>query len=1024
MRRIGRPRPGVLVSVAAVLLATPAAAAVLPRPVEFPPPSLVIAVSPGPIGLERPRLDPPPAPPVATPALELGRAPAPRFISAAAVPLPPTSDPGGFACTFVAFRRAAALAECGVSRVAAGKHREAREAFEESLAVDPRGAHASTAHVWLGELALLEGTPAAWVRAGQHFRAALPLAPPPPLNMHAELGLGLLALRQGDAAEAEAHLERALGETPPQPVALVARYLLGVSRFLQGRPAEALTLWDEIVQSGAPGPVLAEVPFWRGVALARTGDLTGGLALLDRFAATVPATHPLRGDALVQAGWIALERGAADEAVRRFVEAEGAAPRPELRPQLRAGLVRAYLALGDTARAASAARQLKAEAPRDPLTAAALLLIALEEQKRGANAQATDRYREVLLLPLASSIQDYVRYRLGESLEQDGRLLEAKDHFRELRDRGRDEAVAQRATYRLGLIALRENDTASARREGEGLLRAGTLPELREGTLLLVAESAMRGNDPNRAVAVLRTALRDFPDSPGAPRTRLALGWAILRDGDSESAIREWREVSTRADLETRALALLAVADIALRQGREAEALDALHGITTVPPELKSADAVVVNRGILALRTGAPAEAIQILEPLAPRITDLPMQALARRTLGIAHYELGRYDQAERQFRFSASAMPQEPSSWLGAGLAALAQNRLAEAEDLLGRARVAMPEVATAASYGLVLVAVKKGDRDAFRERGTTFVDRYPRHPAAPAVLYGLAAAALDRKDLAEGQAWVQRLLREPAAADLGTHALLRLAAAAEAQTRSDVAREAYRDLLTRSTTPEIRTDAWFGLAESALAARDGAEAQRAAEGFLREVPSGDPRAVQAHLTLVRALEAQGQRDRAVAAIESFLREFPKDAATPTLELRRGQLLAEAKRWDAAQQAFEGARRADDPALAAEAEFWLGEALRARGQHEAALGAYLAATYAYPDSPWAARGLQGAAQAFVARQMPRDAAIVLRKLAGRPGVDAALAQWAREALASLGPAASGPPAAPSGARPPAAPKP
>jgi TolA-binding protein len=476
--------------------------------------------------------------------------------------------------------------------------------------------------------------------------------------------------------------------------------------------------------------------------------------------------------------------------------------------------------------------------------------------------------------------------------------------------------------------------------------------------------------------------------------------------------------VASGADLETRALALLAVADIALRQGREGEALDALQGVTAPPPGLKNGDAVLLNRGILALRTGAPADAIQVLEPLAPRLTDLPMQALTRRALGIAHYEFARYDQAERQFRLSASAMPQEPSSWLGAGLAALAQNRLAEAEDALGRARLAAPEVATAASYGLVLVAVKKGDRDAFRERGTTFVDRFPRHPAAPAVLYGLAAAALDRKDLAEGQTWVQRVLREPAATDLGTHALLRLAAAAEAQTRPDVARDAYRQLLTRPTTPEIRTDAWFGLAEAALAAHDGAEAQRAAEGFLRDVPAGDPRAAQAHLMLVRALETQGQRDRAVVAIEGFLREFPRDAATPALELRRGQLLAEARRWDAAQQAFEGARRADDPALAAEAEFWLGEALRARGQHEAAIGAYLAATYAYPDSPWAARGLQGAAQAFVARQMPRDAAIVLRKLAARPNVDPALAQWAREALASLGPAATPAPPGPTGAPP------
>jgi tetratricopeptide (TPR) repeat protein len=1017
-----------VVGVAAVGLLGAPAAATAPRPVEFPPPTLAVTVAPVSPGLERPRLDPPPAPPIPAPALELGRAPAPRFVSTVTKPLPTPTDPGGFACAFAAFRRASAMTECGMARVASGNYREAREAFEESLAIDSTGVQAATAYIWLGELGLLDANaPAAASRAERMYRAGLPLGPPPPLATHAEIGLGLLALRRGDAAEAAAALERGLRGVPPQPLALVARYLLGVARLLQERPAEAVALWDEIVQSGAAGPILTELPFWRGVALARLGDPNGALDLLNQFAAGAPVNHPLRGDALVQAGWIALQQNTADVAVKRFLEAEAANPRPELRAQIRAGLVRAYLALGDTGRAAAAARQLKAESARDPLVPAALLAIADAARARGAQGEATDIFREILLLPLPPPTQDYVRYRLGEQLEQEGRLLEAKDHFRELRDRGREEAVAQRAAYRLGLIALRENDTAGARREGEALLRAGILPELREGALLLVAESAMRGDDPNRAVAVLRTALRDYPDSPLTARTRLALGWALLRDGDAESAIREWRDGAAKADLETQALLLMAVADVALRQGREGEALDALRGVAAPPPALRNADALLLNRGILALRTQAYADAIQTLEPLAPRIADLPTQALARRALAVAHYQLGHYDQAERQFRLAAAAAPQEPSNWLGAGLSALAVKRLAEAEDALQRARFAAVDVATSAWYGLVLVSVQRGDQEAFRERGTSFVDRFPKHAASPPIIYGLVDGALRRNDVREAQAWTQRLLRDHAESEYGTDALLKLAALAPA--RPEIARQAYRDLLTRTTPADVRADAWFGLAETALAARDGAEAQRAAEGFLRDVPSSDARTPRAHLILVQALQAQGQQDRALTAMDTFLRQFPRDAATPALELSRGQLLASAQRYDAAQAAFAAARRADDPAVAAEAEFRLGETLRARGDYEAAIEAYLSATYAYEDQPvWAARGLQGAAQSYVARQQLQEAAIVLRKLAARPGVDPALAQWARESLTRLGPAvttppaATAPPPAPGGAAPAAKP--
>src|SRR5262245_63748018 len=104
-----------------------------PRPVEFPAPALVVGVSPVPMGLERPRLDPPPAPPVPTPALDLGQAPTPRFISTVTKPLPSVPEPSGFPCAFT-FGRAVAQAECGVVRMLAGNYREARQSFEDSLA--------------------------------------------------------------------------------------------------------------------------------------------------------------------------------------------------------------------------------------------------------------------------------------------------------------------------------------------------------------------------------------------------------------------------------------------------------------------------------------------------------------------------------------------------------------------------------------------------------------------------------------------------------------------------------------------------------------------------------------------------------------------------------------------------------------------------------------------------------------------------------------------------------------------------
>jgi hypothetical protein len=57
-------------------------------------------------------------------------------------------------------------------------------------------------------------------------------------------------------------------------------------------------------------------------------------------------------------------------------------------------------------------------------------------------------------------------YRLAEGLERLGSLTDAEKSYRALRDGGRVEALAQRAAYRLGLLALRAQRPGDSRAEG------------------------------------------------------------------------------------------------------------------------------------------------------------------------------------------------------------------------------------------------------------------------------------------------------------------------------------------------------------------------------------------------------------------------------------------------------------------------------------------------------------------------------------------------------------------------------
>jgi tetratricopeptide (TPR) repeat protein len=980
--------------------ATAAGAAVAPRPVEFPAPELPIAVTPLPLNVVRPLFEPPAPPAAPAPAGDAGGPAPPRFATLVTRPLPPVPDVGPLACTLAAFGRASSLFECGIQRFGQGDLRGAREALEGAR---DRGdaSIAAAASVWLGEIALREGR---IEPAQREYRQVLAGSVAPDLALHAALGYAWAALSRGDLGEAQRAITQALARVPPQPVALVARFLEGIVALLAGRPADALAVW-ELVARGAPSTVMGEeLLFWRGVALRQLGQPETAVASLDRFLAVAPPSHPQRLDAVAQAGWAALGRGAADEAIRRLLE-PGVVGRPDLRPQVHAGLVRAYLALGDFARARDEAQRLL-EVPRDPLTWRTLLLLADEAMRRGAFAEAERLFNQVRSLELPAAHAEYVTYRLGEALERQDRVPEAQRQYVTLRDSGRVEALAQRAAYRLGLLALRSQRTADARREAEALLRSGVVsepPDFREAVLFLAAEAAGRGDDPNRAVALFQLLLREYPASPRAGVARLLLGWARLRDGEPESALREWQEAALASDLEVAAHAYFAIAEVALRQGREPQALDALRGLARLVPSHPRADLVALDRGLLLVRTQAYAEAAQELEALVPRLARSAQEPLLRRALGIARYHLGQYDAAEREFRQAAHSAPAEPSNWLGVGLAALNQGRLAEAEDALNRARpAAAAEVAGSASYGLVLTAVKRRDDALFRERAIALVDRYPTHSRAPVLLYSLVRQALDRGDLDQAEGWTKRLLRDHPRSEYARDALFGLAHAA--RSRPALARDAYRELVTRLSDPANRAEARLGLAEAALALGAPAEAQQAIEAFVAETPANDSRAPRAWGLLIRAHEAQGQRDRLLTATQTFLARFPGDPLAPAVQLTRGHLLLTERQWEPARRALEAARDAGEPAVAAPAHVWLGELYRARDEHEAAIAAYLGATYLYPDTTWAARGLQGAAQSYVRRQMPREAAIVLRKLVGWSGVEPGLAQWARQALTQLAP--------------------
>ena len=149
-----------------------------------------------PIGLERPRLDPPPPPPVAAPALELGRAP--RRASSPPSPSPsrrrriPAGSPARSSPSG-GRRRWRSAGSPGCSRATTGRRARHSRRASPSTRAAPRRRRRTSGSVSSRCSRRPRPRPRPALEPSAHYRTALPLAPPPPLNMHAELGLGLLS---------------------------------------------------------------------------------------------------------------------------------------------------------------------------------------------------------------------------------------------------------------------------------------------------------------------------------------------------------------------------------------------------------------------------------------------------------------------------------------------------------------------------------------------------------------------------------------------------------------------------------------------------------------------------------------------------------------------------------------------------------------------------------------------------------------------------------------------------------------
>ena len=193
-----------------------------------------------------------------------------------------------------------------------------------------------------------------------------------------------------------------------------------------------------------------------------------------------------------------------------------------------------------------------------------------------------------------------------------------------------------------------------------------------------------------------------------------------------------------------------------------------------------------------------------------------------------------------------------------------------------------------------------------------------------------------------------------------------------------------------------ELLGEALFLGAESSRRLLDHAQAAQLAARLLRELPQHE-RVQRARLLLGECSLLAGEGKQAIAPLEQFLREHDTkrdevaraDAARANLWLGTARL--QQRQYVEAEQCFLAVTEYSEGALAAEAQYRLGESRAERKDLNGAVDAFVKLSILYADATWVRRGLLAAARTYQQLKQPEKAKRLFTELIeSHPGSDEA----------------------------------
>lgn len=771
----------------------------------------------------------------------------------------------------------------------------------------------------------------------------------------AVLGLGFVALAAGDQAQARAAFERVITQHAQSPLVAKARLELGRSHYTDGQYAPAEATLQELLAPGAPDEIRQQARELIGLCALASGA----------------------GDAAL----VALQKALADAA-------------PADRPRLSFALGEAFSNLARWQEAVAAYDAVPADAAAD-LRGEALYGACFALHQLGRHDESTRRAETLRTLEPAHRLRSQATFAIAENHFVAGVYDAAEREYGALAD---DASLRAAAAWKVAWCRYLLRDHAAAAKRFQVIAGESASPFADEA-LSMQALAAFESGDLDAALAAADLYAARHASGAFLDRTERVAARVLRRKGDLTAARKRLERAAAAANEQQAVADRAEQAELAYQQGdfAAADALFAGLCATQGPVGARAA----AGRAWCAFELGDDDGCGQWLATAkAHREVAGELPGLLELQSALAHRRAAWPDAvaAARTFLQQFPQHPKAASLRYALGVAEARGGDHAAAVHTLGElARDGGYDRMDRVCYELAWAQRRAGDEAAALQSFAQVAATTQDVELGGEARLHLGTAALAQNDLGAARASLVGVV--------GSHrgtALYRLAFAEFDGAGGDLQRlAAARDLCDEIVAlpgEALVGEALYLGGECCHHLHDARGASERLQRLLEGAPD-HARAPLAQLRLGECAVQLGDGALAVPPLERFLRGdgvSQPDQARAHLWLGRARMLR--GEHDKAEQSLQRVTELSDTAVAAEAQFRIGESRLERDDLPGAADAFVKLPILYGHAEWVRRGLLQAGLVYERMQQPDKAQRFFRELL-QGHADSAEAKTAREHL-------------------------